>query len=75
MSYNPAKRSAPDANGAEPAALSLERGSDMVTATVEAVLVVEVAQSSLYYDRLVKQEALTCHFPLAVSCGRIVPHP
>ena len=36
MSYNSAKRSAPDANGAEPEASSLERGSDMVTATVEA---------------------------------------
>lgn len=36
MSYNPAKRSASAANGAEPEASSLERGSDMVTATVEA---------------------------------------
>jgi Uma2 family endonuclease len=36
MSYNPAKRSVPDANGAEPEASSLQRGSDMVTATVEA---------------------------------------
>jgi Uma2 family endonuclease len=36
MSYNPAKRSVPDANGAETEASSLERGSDMVTATVEA---------------------------------------
>lgn len=36
MSYNPAKRSVPDENGAEPEASSQERGSDMVTATVEA---------------------------------------
>lgn len=36
MSYDPEKRSASDANGAEPEASSLERGSDMVTATVEA---------------------------------------
>jgi Uma2 family endonuclease len=36
MSYNPAKRSAPEANGVESEASSLERGSDMVTATVEA---------------------------------------
>jgi len=36
MSYNPAKRSVPDANGAEPEASTPERGSDMVTATVEA---------------------------------------
>lgn len=36
MSYNPAERSAPDENSAEPEASSQERGSDMVTATVEA---------------------------------------
>lgn len=36
MSYNPAKRSAPEVNGADSEALTLERGSDMVTATVEA---------------------------------------
>jgi len=36
MSYNHAKRSAHEANGADSEALTLERGSDMVTATVEA---------------------------------------
>lgn len=36
MSYNPAKRSVHEASGADSEASSLERGSDMVTATVEA---------------------------------------
>lgn len=36
MSYNQAKRSVPEVNGADSEALTLKRGSDMVTATVEA---------------------------------------